>query len=473
MKGLKKVALVSAIAAISAGAQAELKALDDSMMGEMTGQAGLTIDVETKWTLGEFMYKDGGSLLIQNLALGGNTNENGTANIQDSYLDNLRLTIDIAGDGSTPGHVGTYGDNVLSYGFSDLIGMAQIMRAAGNTGDADINSIAGAGAFPVPNDSSRNNLMIDRPKAFGNGDLVIHSTFTDAWQKGGGFAAYANGQGLDNVGGTAGSYLKDLTFANLQNIVSRAVDFGFGFEVLGLASSGYDAGDAASIGAVGTQVSARGLGNVITKTDHISGLDTDTTTTTLISDLTINGYFGPSDFIIRNRGNGFSTVNAGGTYAWGDAVSGIETSRYFNITDLDVYIDIAGVRIEDLKIHNNRGDLTGIFTEANPLAGGAQTGTSSFGFAHGTRNIYAVKDNVLNLGRTAATNPAALVALGTGVDLTTTARADYYVDGIKLQNRFKGDIDIGHLSFGNTGDSIGELYFTDYNVHSNLTISAH
>jgi hypothetical protein len=45
MKGLKKIALASAIAAVSAGAQAELKALDDSAMGELTGQAGLTIDL--------------------------------------------------------------------------------------------------------------------------------------------------------------------------------------------------------------------------------------------------------------------------------------------------------------------------------------------------------------------------------------------------------------------------------------------
>ncbi|KZY59121.1 hypothetical protein A3752_12750 [Oleiphilus sp. HI0081] len=60
MKGLKKIALASAIAAVAAGAQAELKALDDSTMGELTGQAGLTIDLETKVSIGQFMYKDAG-----------------------------------------------------------------------------------------------------------------------------------------------------------------------------------------------------------------------------------------------------------------------------------------------------------------------------------------------------------------------------------------------------------------------------
>jgi len=284
MKGLKKVALVSAIAAISVGAQAELKALDDTLMGEMTGQAGLTIDVETKWTLGEFMYKDGGSLLIQNLALGGNTNET-AGQIGTSYLDNLRLNIDIAGAGNPAAP--TAGDNYLSYGMSDLVSLARVLTGvglppgagAGNT-DPEVIAVAG-GAGPAPVDPTRtdaagNPLLVDLPKFFGNGDLVIHSTFTDAFQKGGGFSAYANGVGHADyaaflAGGAGTSSLNDLTFDGLESIVSRAVDFSFGFEVLGLASSAYNPGQAAGTAAgLTSAVSTRGLGNTIHKTDHVT-----------------------------------------------------------------------------------------------------------------------------------------------------------------------------------------------------------
>lgn len=482
MKGLKKVALVSAIAAISAGAQAELKALDDTLMGEMTGQAGLTIDIETKWTLGEFMYKDGGSVVIQNINLGGSTNAaDNVASANGGYLDNIRLTIDVAGAGNGT----TLGDNYLNFGFSNIIGLAAIHAYAGNT---DVGLLSAAGAVdprgPVDVlrlDAAGAALKIDRSKFFGDGDLVIKSGFTDAWQKGGGFAAYANGTGqADWAGASTGAVgttsLKTLAYAGAQEIATRAVDFNFGFEVLGLTSSAYKAGDAAG-GVATNQASTRGMGLVINKQDKVNGYDPDTTTTTLISDLTINGYFGPSDFIIRNRGNGFG-ANANG-YNYGDAVSKIETNRYIRITDLDVYIDIAGVQIKDLKIHNDRGDKSGLFMETD--VGGAlatATATSSFGFAHTSRDIYAVKDDVLDLNRAVALTggPAGFGAAlaAAAPNLTTTAvRANYYTDGITLHNKFKGDIDIPHLSFGNDGRSIGEIYYTDYTNETKMTISAH
>ena len=43
--------------------------------------------------------------------------------------------------------------------------------------------------------------------------------------------------------------------------------------------------------------------------------------------------------------------------------------------------------------------------------------------------------------------------------------ADVYVDGIAINTRFKGDIDIGAISFGNTGDSIGSIYMTGRSVY--------
>ena len=108
-----------------------------------------------------------------------------------------------------------------------------------------------------------------------------------------------------------------------------------------------------------------------------------------------------------------------------------------------MYIDIAGVQITDMQIHNERGDRTGL------------DGTSSFDFAHSIREIYAVKDSVLNLK--------------SGV----TTLAENYVDGIAINTRFKGDIDIEEISFGDTGESIGSFYMTDIASTTNWIISAH
>jgi len=161
----------------------------------------------------------------------------------------------------------------------------------------------------------------------------------------------------------------------------------------------------------------------------------------LISQLGIQGYLGPEDLHIENNGNGFDGSGPLGA-GTGKADSKIYWGSYFKITDLDVYIDIAGVQISDMEIHNERGDLTGL------------DGTSSFNFAHSIREIYAVKDAVLNLKEYMATGNA-------------------YVDGIAINTRFKGDIDIGAISFGDTGESIGSIYITDLQSTTNWVISAH
>lgn len=435
MKGLKKVALASAIAAVSAGAQAELKALDDSQMGELTGQAGLTIDVETKWSIGEFQYKDAGSVLLTGISMGGNTNE-GTS----SYLDNIRMTIDVAGAGAVDGGtiaLDTLGntsavaltDNNFNYGFSEIKGLALVHASNGNT-DAGILAAASLGA------DSATGLLADDRKTYGDGDLVIHWGFTDAWQKAGGFAAVSAGVGAFTLAGA--------TYAQARDTATRAVDFNFAIDAIGLASSAYTTG--ANATAVGEWV--RDPANT---TDPVyaqisesfnDGVDADTTDTVLISGLNINGYFGPADLHIENDGNGFGNedpapdYNGDGLVNEGNADSKITWGNYFRVTDLDVYLDIAGVLLEDVEIHNDRGDLSGI------------DGTSSFGFAHSIRTIYAVKDAVLHIP--------------TG-----------YVDGLALNTQFKGDLDIGALKFGDTDTSIGSIHLTDIESDTRWTISAH
>lgn len=79
MKGLKKLVLVSAIAATPLVANAQLKALNDSTLGSVTGQAGVTVEVQTQIGIGSIVYTDtagssgigGGKFAISGVAIGG------------------------------------------------------------------------------------------------------------------------------------------------------------------------------------------------------------------------------------------------------------------------------------------------------------------------------------------------------------------------------------------------------------------
>ncbi len=438
MKGLKKIALVTAIAAVAAGAQAELKALDDSTMGELTGQAGLTIDLETKVTIGQFMYKDAGSLFINDISIGGNQNLTDDAtNLANNtnMLDNIRMNIDIAGSAAT-------GENILHRGLSDFYGAEGLAQLALNYGAQDDGRLAGlAGAELATAESNGVNpaSVIDPTSgaqlnpsfvkgrvAIADGDLLIHEIATDP------LAAIISADDLIAGGATA---LSGFTTDQIVKGATEAVDFKFEIGAIGIADSTYAPGEDLS-----TAV-----------------------TTTLISDLSIAGFLGHKDIHIENNGNGFGGVDADGNgrigageygtaAGVGAADSKIHMDSYFRITDLDVYIDIAGVQIQDLQIHNTRGDHNGL------------DGLSSFGFAHSMRDIYAVKDAVINVES---------LALAPNAQASTGTNREGYVDGIAINTVSKFDMDIGHLSFGDTGTSIGEIYLTDVVNTTNWTISAH
>jgi hypothetical protein len=410
MKGLNKLVLASAIAAISAGAQAELKALDDSAMGELTGQAGLTIDIETEYTIGEFAYKDGGSVLFQGISMGGSTSTSNINGGAGGMLDNIRLNLDVAD-----------GTEELHYGFSEITELAGLLRSDFDNVDTTIEAVANNTMSNVGRDNLNGKITPN------DGDLVIHIDATDHLTRAGGFDAV--NAGLSPID------LETVSLAGLVPLVHAAVDFGYSIDAIKLASSDYVIGSGAH-----------------TK-DGYEGTDTFTSggkSTTLISDLKINGYLGPVDIRIENNGNAFGSYDAAGVFTAsasdaGDAASKILWDTYIDVTDLDVYIDIAGVQISDLKINNKRGDVSNI------------DGLQSFAFAHSKREIYAVKDAVLNLH-------APAVAGG---------NPQYKVDGIAINTQFKGDMELGALSFGDTGESIGSLYFTDIESTTNWTISAH
>lgn len=80
MKTFQKIALVSAIAAAPFAAQADLTPMDDALMGDTTGQGGVTIEIDLGTSgikIGEVVYTDtatgsdtdGGSVSLENIGI--------------------------------------------------------------------------------------------------------------------------------------------------------------------------------------------------------------------------------------------------------------------------------------------------------------------------------------------------------------------------------------------------------------------
>lgn len=95
------------LASVSLGLQAEIQALDEATMSNVTGQAGISIEINNAAIgVGEIRYQDEGSIAIRGIEIGG-ANRNTffgnqwIPNGQESdKLDNMKLDIDVLSDGS-------------------------------------------------------------------------------------------------------------------------------------------------------------------------------------------------------------------------------------------------------------------------------------------------------------------------------------------------------------------------------------
>lgn len=83
-------------------------------MGNVTGQAGVTIELETKVSIGQFKYTDEGSFAVNDIVLGGAgvvadaaVDNDGDGVADNTLLDQLKIDIDIADDGDAIIHVGS------------------------------------------------------------------------------------------------------------------------------------------------------------------------------------------------------------------------------------------------------------------------------------------------------------------------------------------------------------------------------
>src|SRR5690554_1767515 len=133
-------------ASLAVPAMAEFQPLDDTTLAGVTGQAGVTIELETKLNIDHLIWTDEGSLGINGLRLSGQN---------DTVLDNMKLTIDIAGSGE-----------VLEHGFSEIARRA-------NAGLLDTSNPDVADAL------AKYSVGGSFGKQFDNGDLVIHLGASD------------------------------------------------------------------------------------------------------------------------------------------------------------------------------------------------------------------------------------------------------------------------------------------------------
>ncbi|MGF2734594.1 DUF6160 family protein [Marinobacter sp. DUT-1] len=105
MKGLKLTLPALCVAGAPLFAQADIQMLDETSMGNITGQAGVSIELETKIGIGRFTYTDEGSLAINDIRIGGTNRTdlfgfNGMGGpVATDTLDNIRIDIDILADG--------------------------------------------------------------------------------------------------------------------------------------------------------------------------------------------------------------------------------------------------------------------------------------------------------------------------------------------------------------------------------------
>ena len=122
MKGLKIMSL--ALAASTAGVcHAELVAMDDSALANTVGQAGITVEVnESLITMGSIDYKDQGFLSIKDIRLMG-------ADLV-SPMDNIKLTLDVAGAGGLDLGTPNLGSQAIIAGGGSVTNLVEVDQNA-------------------------------------------------------------------------------------------------------------------------------------------------------------------------------------------------------------------------------------------------------------------------------------------------------------------------------------------------------
>ncbi len=176
MRALNKKVLITLSLTISTAAVAEIQHIDDAMLAGITGQSGITIEIDTKIHIGEVIYTDtasgalgdigGGGISAQNISIqGANKTSFFGSNIwgvvPSDRLNNIKVTVDL----------NTGGDLVINMGPAEYfgviafqVGMEKVQllgTSAPSTllSDLSIVGLAGAGSVIVGADDNVINIV--------------------------------------------------------------------------------------------------------------------------------------------------------------------------------------------------------------------------------------------------------------------------------------------------------------------------
>ena len=144
MKGFKKLALVAAIAAPFSSVHA-LEAISDSDLAGMTGQSGVTIDLETQVNIGSVTWTDEGSININTIKVGGFDPSQGTVDLSDPTVLAAVQQAAAAGDTDSATLLALYSTQAAgTTDFSKLDDVRLVIDEAAN-GDLDILVVTQSG----------------------------------------------------------------------------------------------------------------------------------------------------------------------------------------------------------------------------------------------------------------------------------------------------------------------------------------
>lgn len=147
----------------------EIQALDDSELGGVTGQAGISIDLSAKVTMGEFRYTDGGSIAVENISIGGANKGTyfgidwGPGTYSGDMLDGIKMDIDVLNDGDlviAMKPLPAYG-NLVDFGVST--GAWKLMQTNGTSNTTLLSNVnmTGLGSeFRIRIDEATSNLNV-------------------------------------------------------------------------------------------------------------------------------------------------------------------------------------------------------------------------------------------------------------------------------------------------------------------------
>lgn len=171
--------------ALTAVSVQALEVLSETELSTMTGQAGVTIELDTAISLDELTYTDtdtGGAIHIGGVVLGGGAVAGGPG---DFRLDNLKLKLD----------VDEYGNLLIKHEAIDYVGMLDGSNSTDIGVHADYLAISGTNGTSV----LASNINISG--VLGPGEVVIYNDGSNGFIKNQGYAEIKDGSlTLDVVG---------------------------------------------------------------------------------------------------------------------------------------------------------------------------------------------------------------------------------------------------------------------------------